>query len=115
MAVPGRNRSQLSHSQFKQNLSKEQVLQQLQRAVPQASVQGLDMIASMIQWDPMQRPSPQEVLQHEFITQQRQVLRQNNYNQQSQVSIPSQTPLLAMNQQSHSQMNHLQNPPKLNT
>jgi serine/threonine protein kinase len=27
MAVPGRNRSQLIHSQFKQNLSKEQVLQ----------------------------------------------------------------------------------------
>jgi protein kinase len=48
--------------------SKENQLQQLRKAVPQACPQALDLIWSCLVWNPEARPMAKDCLQHPFFS-----------------------------------------------
>lgn len=57
------------------NPCKEQVISKLQQVIPSASAQALDLIYQMIFWDPKQRPTSAECLQHKFFAGSKQSQR----------------------------------------
>ena len=56
---------------------REQVIMSLQNVVPGANREALDLIRSMIMWDPKERPTCAQCLKHEFFVVREQQLTGN--------------------------------------
>jgi len=56
--------------------SYDQIIQNLQKVIPSANAQAIDLISQMIAWNPKDRPTCEECLQHPFLGG-----KQTGYNQ----------------------------------